>query len=637
MGRPVSNRLSGSSRHKASVLCIFLAAEWHSLIETALRGELFDSVPNVEQKPAHTARSPNLLRNHALICSVALVVCALSARPFVEMGINDDFTYIRSALCLAQTGQIAYFGWGSVMLGWQLYLGALFIKLFGFSFTAVRFSGLLVAAATVYLLHRILVRCGISETNATMGTLTFALSPLFLPLAFSFMTDVPGLLSLLLCLYLCLRALQTATDIAALNWLILAAISNVLSGTVRQTSWLGVIVIVPSTLWLLRKRRVPWVKAALVWLISLLCIYLCIGWFQHQPHVDRISLIGNIEAQTPILYVIRNVYHFLISVPLFLLPVLVAFISPVWVKTRRSLLAVSVAITFLAAAVLAGCYLYLHHPGLGWLAPWGSNYVTPQGLIDIPDIGVRPTVLGPQVRIIVSFLVYAAVFACAACIASVPGSSRNLASTKNRALTGRELAILLAPFTIAYLALLLPRGAVGLMFDRYLLPLLVVALIIILRLYQERVAARLPAFSVVCLFIFAAYSVAALHDLYSMERARLAAANELLAAGISRTAFYGGIEYDGWTQIDSQGYVIAPDPNLSPEPQAAPLSGPPSNSCDYGLASSYPSIQPDYALSFDVLSCDGRSRFAPLPYRTWLPPFSGFIYIQAVAHFSSER
>ena len=104
------------------------------------------------------------------------------------------------------------------------------------------------------------------------------------------------------------------------------------------------------------------------------------------------------------------------------------------------------------------------------------------------------------------------------------------------------------------------------MFDPYLFPLPVVALIIVSRLYERGVVARLPAFSLVCLLIFATYSVAALHDLYSMERARLAAANELRAAGIPRTSFYGGIEYDGWTQIDNEGYVIAADPNPSPEP-----------------------------------------------------------------------
>lgn len=570
-----------------------------------------------------------LQSSQALLCSVALVACALIARPFVELGINDEFTYIRSALHLAQTGQIAYFGWGSPILGWQLYLGALFIKLFGFSFSAVRFSVLVVAAATVYLLHRTLVRCGISETNATIGTLTFSLSPLFLPLAFSFMTDVPGIFSLLLCLYCCLRASQSPADSAAFRWIILAAVSNVLTGTVRQTSWLGVIVLVPSTLWLLR-TRIPWVKGALLWLGSMLCIFACLKWFGQQPYIERVSLIDNLREGTFKVGIV-SVCHFLMAIPSLVLPVMVAFIVPAWVKTRKSWLAVYIAATLLTATALAGSSLHLHHLRISWLAPWGMNYVTPRGLIDIPDIGIRPTVMGPVVRLIITFVALIATFACVACISHSPGTYESGTSLKSRNPTGRDLAFLLAPVTIAYFALLLPRAAINQMFDRYEVPLLFVALIFVLRLYQRKVAARLPAISFIVLFIVAAYSVAAMHDLFAMERARLAAADELRAAGVPRTAFYGGVEYDGWTQIDSWGYVKSQHVTLPPGRHPTPSWNLTSNPCGYFFAPQFIAIQPQYALSFDPSSCDGPSRFAPVPYRTWLPPYSSAIYVQSVS------
>ena len=372
----------------------------------------------------------------------------------------------------------------------------------------------------------------------------------------------------MLCLYLCLRSLQAATDTSAFNWLVFAAFSNVLSGTVRQTSWLGVIVLVPSTLWLLRKRRISWVKTTLLWFSSLLCIYLCISWFQQQPYIERVSPMEDMRDRLPMLYIIKTVSLCVLSIPLLLLPVLAAFISPVWVKTRRSRFAVSIAVTALVAVVLAGFYWYPYHNEV--LAPWGYNYVTQRGLIDIPDIGIRPTVLGPVVRIIITLLVFVAIFACAACISSSPVLYQSKTSTRNQAPSGRELVSLLAPFTLVYFALLLPRGAIGYMFDRYLLPLLVVAFIIVLRFYQQRVAARLPTFSIVCIFIVAAYSVAATHDFYSMERARLAAADEIRAAGVPRTAFYGGVGYDGWTEIDSWGYVKSSYVTLPPGPHRTP-------------------------------------------------------------------
>ena len=77
---------------------------------------------------------------HMLACMLALLFCVLATRPFVSMGVNDDWSYIWSARVLADTGHLIYNGWGAMPLGWMAYLGALFIKLFGFSFTVARSS-----------------------------------------------------------------------------------------------------------------------------------------------------------------------------------------------------------------------------------------------------------------------------------------------------------------------------------------------------------------------------------------------------------------------------------------------------------------------------------------------------------------
>jgi hypothetical protein len=190
----------------------------------------------------------------AIACALTLPLCALAIRPVVEMGVMDDWSYIRTVQALAHTGHIVYNGWSASILGWQLYLGALFARLFGFTFTAIRLSTLPVAMVTAYLTQRTLVRAGIRDWNATIGTLALVLSPVFLSVTFSFMTDISGLFCIVLCLYACLRALQAKTDKAALAWIRFAAISNALLGTVRQIVWLGFLVMVPSTLWFLGRR-----------------------------------------------------------------------------------------------------------------------------------------------------------------------------------------------------------------------------------------------------------------------------------------------------------------------------------------------------------------------------------------------
>jgi hypothetical protein len=175
------------------------------------------------------------------------------------------------------------------------------------------------------------------------------------------------------------------------------------------------------------------------------------------------------------------------------------------------------------------------------------------------------------------------------------------------------------------------------MFDRYLLPLLFVALIASLRLYQQKVTARLPGYSVACLVLVAAYSVATMHDLFAMERARLTAASHLLSAGVPRTAFYGGFEYDGWTQIDNSGYVLSAEINLPPGLRVPPSWITGAKPCNYQFARMFVAIHPSFALSYDPAACQGPSRFPPVAYRTWLPPRTAFIYTQTVKGQAATR
>jgi hypothetical protein len=571
-------------------------------------------------------------RASASLCSLTLLVAVLIAHPFVEMGVNDDWSYIYSAFHLVQTGHIAYFGWSEPILGWQLYWSALFLHCFGLSFSVARFSVLLIAAAATYLTHRILARCGVNDFNATLGTLALALSPVFLPLAFSFMSDIAGLFAILLCIDLCLRSLQAASTRSASVWLFLALAANVLLGTSRQVSWLGVLVIVPSAYWLLRDRRPSPALSCLVWLGGVFLIFACLRWFDHQPYTQQGDILLGIRQHGSRYEVAEKLTRLALTIPLLLLPVLIAFLTPKWFhgrsKRRAAMFAAASSVLLLLAAAC------LHHRGslVDWLAPFCGNYFTSQGLINVPGIGLRSTVLDPAIRAIVTVLVAAACIACIACFLSLSFNG-SLSAEQNppQATSSRTLFLFLAPFPLCYCGLLLVRGLSGSMFDRYLLPILVVVMIALLRLYQRRVAARLPTISLVVLLLVAAFSIASLHDVYAIERARLAAAGELVAAGIPPTSFYGGFEYDGWTQVDAGGYVHSSHLNLpaGTKQSQSPISG--ARPCGYMFFRMFPAIQPSYALSFDPASCQGPSRFAPAPYRTWLPPRTGYIYIQDIA------
>ncbi|MGC9199417.1 MAG: hypothetical protein ACP5E5_10855 [Acidobacteriaceae bacterium] len=150
------------------------------------------------------------LRLPAVLCALLVLACELLSRPYTAMGVGDDGPYILMGRHLADTGHIVYNGWPAAMIGWQLFLGAAFVKLFGFSFTVVRSSTVLVAMVTAFFIQRTLVLTGITERNATLGTLTLVLSPLYLVLSATFMTDTTGLFAVVICLYGCLRTLLSS-------------------------------------------------------------------------------------------------------------------------------------------------------------------------------------------------------------------------------------------------------------------------------------------------------------------------------------------------------------------------------------------------------------------------------------------
>ena len=540
----------------------------------------------------------------ALWCSIAVALCVLASRPRLEMRFSDDFSYIWTAKTLADTGHVVYNGWATAMLGWQIYLGALFIKLFGFSFTAVRASNVIVGMATAALLQRLFVRLGLNEWNATWATLTLALSPLVLPLTVSFMTDVPGLFVILVCLYGCIRAVQANSDQAAIRWLIFAALSNAVGGTVRQITWLGVLVMVPCTVWAIRRRRGALVAGSLLWVISAVFIAGCMYWFKRQPYSVSEPLLAGIHLSS----------HKYQAILFFLLPVLIAFATRYPVRERwAQVQAAAVVIAVLAAGGLCvviwprGFHIAFQY----LLAPFSDGEVTTKGF-DIGGFpGNRPDVLSMSSRITLTVIIFSAFFAFLLTVANARRLEKLPDSDNGEQISNQTLLIMLGPFTVCYAILMVTRAAV---FERYFLPLLFVFLVFILRFYQARVAPRLPVLTCVSVILFGIYGVVTLHDFLAANRAGLEAADELRAAGVPRNEIRAGFQFDAWTQIDLTGYLLPKKPWQSPP------------ECVSWWDKYTPAIHGRYQLSYSP-SCFPESGFSPVDYATWLAPHDQKIYI----------
>jgi hypothetical protein len=548
----------------------------------------------------------------SLLCAAMVAVCVLIAHPFAEVALGDDFSYTRSALDFARTGHLVYNGWATASVGWMAVWGALFIKLFGFSFTLVRFAMLPVSMATVYLFHQVLLGFGISRRGALLGALTLGVCPVFLELTATFLTDIPGLFPVVVCLYLCQRAAASRNDRGAIVWLCSAAFVNLIGGTVRQTTWLGALVMVPATALLLRRRRGMIAAAAGLLVASLVCVLLVVHWCNRQPYFDVLYVLpGGALHKLTLSNVSTQIAESTASLMLMTLPVVV-----VWVVRWRGVFAGLRLGLVLCVAVALTALLVGRGELNAWLMPWLQFSLPVLGAGSLP-VWIRWVLSVVSVGAAVEWLVQMVAF-CRA-----PKSEME-----------RRALWLLGPFSVAYALFLVPRGLYG-VFDRYLLglvPGVIVSSLLLYELRRGRVGGKAAADSVtwecwVLFALFAAYGTAALHDCFSADRARVTALQQLEAAGVPKTAVTSGLGRDGWEQVAWNGHVNVVDVKI-PAGAFRPVKGwsePPGCSVQHSYA--VPDIRPKYIVETVQSGCFAASEFVPVPYKTWMPPFGRAVFI----------
>jgi hypothetical protein len=565
-----------------------------------------------------TTESPRLLSHGALLCVAIFCVCMLLMWPVAEIGFNDDWSYILTTQSFLHTHHFVYNGWAAPILGWQIVWGSVFGWLFGPSFVSIRLSMIPVALATAVLYHAILRNFSLNRAHALFGTLTFVLSPLFLSLSATFMTDIPGVFSVLLCVYLCQRALAAENDKHAALWLIIAGLTNIVSGTARQTGWVGVLVVVPSCGWLLRRRRYAIPATVVTWVAGVISIKLLIAWFLRHPYTIPETFAGgavNLGALA------AEVARGVMTVLLFSLPVLTVGLSSLWPLRRRT------ALTLVSVLVpLVILLAVFHHSREAHVlaSPWLGNGFSDYGLMrngmfrsdrQIPAAG----------KLLLFFSVVICTLTSFETFSMYRHRSVERPASSPQRIPWRNISILLLPSLAAYCLLLLQRAAVGAIFDRYLFAIVAVLLVFALAWHQDNVSARIPVVSIAVLAIITLLSVADLHDLFSMSRAEVRVANELQNAGIPRTEIDGGFAFDFETQVYASGYInephiINPPGAYHPQPAALAFKRGSDDCGDSSIQRFLPNVHPRYVIFTYPTACFTPGSFAPQSYTTWIQP-----------------
>lgn len=546
--------------------------------------------------------------------AAALSSAFLAVNPRLEMGVNDDQLYAWMARVLALTGQFHYDNWTMAMVGVHALWGALLIRILGFSFYALRLGTLVVGIGCAWIVYAICRRLLLPPTISGFTALAVGLSPVSIVLTASFMTDLSGMFLFLLAIYFALRCAQAQKGKEPTAWILALAIAAFMAGTVRQFYWLLPLLLIGALLLTHGKNLRLLAVGVVVVLLSGVCDLATLHWYNSVPgHVHEI--LRPMELDWHAITDTARVGEFSVLTVLVLclpLPASALGVRRVWKSAAMASLFTG---PILALSVL--------HPSLV-KPPWFSDLFTPYGALNpgLVIAGERPIVFPDWARITCGVFLW---FATSVTVTAIIQAIRSNVTLPVLAVLRRRIGepwtqfVLIAwPFTIAYFLFLLQRRMTGrVTFDRYLLPVAAVTLITMALAYNAWIAKSVTTIGWICLLLGSLIGVFVGHDWFAVNRAILAAANQVTARNIPRNCVSGGYEYDSWTELEDRGSF----PPVLPAQSTVPAGG-------YYLSKLTPDITPCYYVVLSPQPGLDKSVFSPVPYQTWFSPRHRFVLIQ---------
>lgn len=537
------------------------------------------------------------IRNRDILCPLGccavVLLLVLIAYPFADAGFNDDWSYAQIALIFAKTGHVHYNGWTWASLVFQTVWGALWIRIFGFSFNVLRAATLPFSLGFVWLVYALGRKAGLRRELACFGALAVGTSPWYIPLAASFMSDIYGCFFTALCLCAAIRSAESAEGRSAAVWLWVLAISGILGGSDRQIVWAAPVALIPYLLWVRRSDRRFWLQAILAYTVCLTSLAALTVYF--MPAYAPLYSIGTQTTGA----ILRNslvtsaglASLFLASVQM-ALPCFLCF-APFWGDVGRlrriaGMIGLSGVISFALVCAVGGTGIF----------PFARSVLSEYGVLSrgVDALGYRPVLLAPAIRFALSMLV---VFVGLAFCSLVGHAHAGIA---------RSRLVVFALVPALYVPLLIPGTMARHVHDRYMLPLVPILVLVVLLHFQCR-GRRIPLAAWAGLVILAAWGVTATHDYAAALRTRVEVAQCLQRRGVPRSRISAGYEYDGWTELQLSGTIGAPHGSRW------------NYSNRFWFWNYTRALDPEYVISDSQVENQSSENLLKVGFIAWTPPF----------------
>lgn len=168
--------------------------------------------------------------SHMLIILILWITMITLVDPVGEFPINDDWAYAKSVRELVFYGKVIHPDWSAPNFVAQNFIGGIFCILFGFSYTTLRFSSLLLGVVGLVACYKLVREMSVQPRYAMAGTLAMMVNPIYFASCHTFMTDIPCFSWLSISLLYFSRALRTDNS----THLAVAALASSIAVMIRQ-------------------------------------------------------------------------------------------------------------------------------------------------------------------------------------------------------------------------------------------------------------------------------------------------------------------------------------------------------------------------------------------------------------------
>jgi len=479
----------------------------------------------------------------AVYAASTLIVPTMTQAP-----VSDDWVYMRSVEILVREGRLHILDLSVVTLVFQVAWGALFAKVFGLSFGALRLSTIVLTFLSGWAFYGLCREMGANRERGALGAALYLFNPLAFVLSFSFMSDAQFTALLVIATFFFVRG--TRPSGFAAGALLAGSLVTALAFLIRQQG----ILLLPAVLGYLivtrrlRRDRVSLLVGLHVVAIPALTVLLYYGWlfFIHGVPAYQSAFAREVRETGwggGVVLVSRVIYIETAYVGFFVLPLVAAMLVSLsrlvrpchpmrwraWVFWTLSVAVVTVGFVVFTRQGVAMPYVP-QFLGAGDLGPHDLRGGRPQ---------LASAALVMAARWVMTSLCALASLVFALALSQAIGASLSLEKAAGYLVISitfwQWLGVLPPSFHFRFWA-----GSL----DRYLLPLL--PLTICLGLWAARdLRLSLPTAWVV-VAMFALFAVAGTRDFLIFQGATWDLAQQANDLGIANTRLDAGASWDGY-------------------------------------------------------------------------------------------